>query len=56
MEMDDYMAYSYDLHPYKSVENARKMIKLRRHSRGIYEECCLKACTPEELRSYCGTR
>ncbi|CAL7933442.1 unnamed protein product [Xylocopa violacea] len=56
MEVDNYMTYSYDLHPYKSIENARKMLRSRRNSRGIYEECCLKPCMIEELKSYCGSR
>ncbi|KAG6794764.1 LIRP-like [Apis laboriosa] len=57
MEMDDYMAfYGYDLYPYKSIKNAKKMIRFRRNSKGIHEECCLKSCTTEELRSYCGAR
>ncbi|CAK9833458.1 unnamed protein product [Anthophora retusa] len=53
MEMDDYMAYNYDLYPYKSIENARRMLRFRRDSQGIHEECCLKSCSKEELRSYC---
>ncbi|XP_076390242.1 insulin-like peptide 2 [Megachile rotundata] len=55
MEMNDY-AFNYDIHPYKSIKNARKMLRFRRHSRGIYEECCVKSCSTEELRSYCGSR
>ncbi|OAD54936.1 hypothetical protein WN48_05816, partial [Eufriesea mexicana] len=56
IDINNYMAFSYDQHPYKSIKNARKMIKFRRNSRGIHEECCLKSCTKEELRSYCATR
>ncbi|KOC67243.1 LIRP protein [Habropoda laboriosa] len=56
MEMDDYMAYNYDLHPYKSIENARRMLRFRRNSPGVHEECCSKPCSTEEIRSYCGTR
>ncbi|KAK9300368.1 hypothetical protein QLX08_006910 [Tetragonisca angustula] len=57
MEMDNYMGYSYDLHSYlKSYKNAVEMIKFRRNTRGVHEECCLKSCTTEELRSYCGAR
>ncbi|XP_015434147.1 PREDICTED: LIRP-like [Dufourea novaeangliae] len=55
MVMDGY-AFINDLHPYKSIENARKMLRFRRNSRGVYEECCLKMCSTEELRSYCGSR
>ncbi|XP_078034207.1 insulin-like peptide 2 isoform X2 [Augochlora pura] len=51
-DMDSYL-YSNDVHPYKTVENAKKMLKVRRNPRGIYEECCLKSCTTEELRTYC---
>ncbi|KAL0882323.1 hypothetical protein ABMA27_000836 [Loxostege sticticalis] len=24
-----------------------------RHKRGLVDECCLKACTPEVIRTYC---
>ncbi|XP_031833052.1 insulin-like peptide 2 [Nomia melanderi] len=47
---------SNDFHPYKSIENAKKMLKVRRLSRGIREECCLGSCSMEELRSYCGSQ
>ncbi|XP_076160367.1 insulin-like peptide 2 [Ptiloglossa arizonensis] len=52
----DYNAFSNDMHPYKSIENARKMLRFRRNSLGIYQECCLKSCSTQELRSYCGSR
>ncbi|XP_076293279.1 insulin-like peptide 2 isoform X2 [Lasioglossum baleicum] len=42
-----------EMDPYKTVENAKNMLKTRRNRRGIYEECCVKSCTTEELKSYC---
>ncbi|XP_046143602.1 LIRP-like isoform X1 [Osmia bicornis bicornis] len=54
METDDY-AFNYDVHPYKSIKNARKMLRFRRYTKGIHEECCVKSCSTEELRTYCGT-
>ncbi|XP_076641825.1 insulin-like peptide 2 isoform X2 [Halictus rubicundus] len=42
-----------EMDPYKTVENAKKMLKTRRNPRGIYEECCLRSCTRDELSSYC---
>ncbi|XP_076240736.1 insulin-like peptide 2 [Calliopsis andreniformis] len=53
MEVDDYMLSNH-LIPYKTVENAKKMLRFQRNPRGIYEECCLRPCSTDELRSYCG--
>ncbi|XP_066602226.1 LIRP-like isoform X1 [Prorops nasuta] len=41
-----------------SPERANAMLsrfagRFRRESRGVYDECCVKACTTDELRSYC---
>ncbi|XP_076624222.1 insulin-like peptide 2 [Colletes latitarsis] len=54
MEMD--YGFNKDMHPYKSIESAKKMLRFRRNSLGIYQECCLKTCSTQELRSYCGSR
>nr|XP_033336465.1 LIRP [Megalopta genalis] len=52
-EMDSYLL-SNDIRPYKTVQNAKKMLRVRRNPRGIHEECCARSCTTEELKSYCG--
>lgn len=54
-DFNNYML-SNRLIPYKTIENAKKMLRFRRDSQGIYEECCLKPCTTEELQSYCASR
>ncbi|XP_049825487.1 uncharacterized protein LOC109597751 isoform X1 [Aethina tumida] len=40
-----------------SKESARSMLSRgRRKKRGVYNECCEKACSHEELRNYCAPR
>ena len=63
MDLDDY-AYNYDDgFPFRSRENAHAMMgrlgyneRFRRDSRGIHDECCVKACTIDELISYCAKK
>ncbi|RZC34625.1 Insulin domain containing protein [Asbolus verrucosus] len=44
--------------PYRSKVNARSLITHygRRRRRGVFNECCEKPCSHEELSSYCGSR
>ncbi|KAK2580605.1 hypothetical protein KPH14_007723 [Odynerus spinipes] len=62
MEMDDY-PFGYDeSYPFRSAVTANAMMgrfagrRFRRESRGVYDECCAKACSIQELTSYCGRR
>ncbi|XP_030372144.1 probable insulin-like peptide 3 [Scaptodrosophila lebanonensis] len=34
-------------------ESAAQLMKTRRRRFGVSDECCLKACTFQELKSYC---
>lgn len=60
MEMDDY-PFAYDeSYPFRSAVTANAMMgrfagtRFRRESRGVYDECCVKPCSIQELTSYCG--
>ncbi|KAG7210233.1 hypothetical protein KM043_011782 [Ampulex compressa] len=61
MEMNDYPLRIDELYLLKSPSSAKEMMfprareRFRRQSRGIYEECCVKACALEELKTYCGS-
>lgn len=56
--------YSADLaseevaYPYRKKSEATSMIgsytRRKRYNHGVYNECCQKSCTEEELSSYCG--
>ncbi|CAL1683663.1 unnamed protein product [Lasius platythorax] len=62
MEVADYPSYGYSSYlPFLTSAKARGMLdgslagrRFRRQSRGIHEECCINACTINELSSYCG--
>lgn len=45
-------------YPFHSRSNAATLVpgSLRRHTRGVYDECCRKSCTIQEMVSYCGSR
>ncbi|XP_001601730.2 LIRP [Nasonia vitripennis] len=59
MEMDDYPFNYDDSYPFRSRAVANAMMgrfgagRFRRDSRGVHDECCLKSCTMNEMRSYC---
>lgn len=42
--------------PFRSKSNAASLVpgSFRRHTRGVYDECCRKSCTTQEMVSYCG--
>jgi hypothetical protein len=42
--------------PFRSKSNAATVVprSFRRHTRGVYDECCRKSCTVQEMASYCG--
>lgn len=44
--------------PFRSRSNAASLVpgSFRRHTRGVYDECCRKSCTIQEMVSYCGRR
>ena len=46
--------------PFISSEKAHQVLPspevFQRKLRGIYDECCAKPCTINELKSYCGTK
>lgn len=59
-DLDDYSYYDDAAYPFRSRETARSMLarlgyngRFRRITRGIHDECCVKPCTVDELRSYC---
>lgn len=45
-------------YPYKSKQAASSLITgfRRRRKRGVFNECCEKPCSHEELSTYCGSR
>ncbi|XP_029163217.1 LIRP isoform X3 [Nylanderia fulva] len=61
MEMAD---YPYEPPPFLPRARARGMLdrvfggnkRYRRQTRGIHEECCLNACSMNELATYCGSQ
>ena len=44
--------------PFRSRSNAATLVpgSFRRYTRGVYDECCRKSCTIQEIASYCGRR
>lgn len=42
--------------PFRSRSKAVTVVpgSFRRHTRGVYDECCRKSCTIQEMASYCG--
>ncbi|KAG8225997.1 hypothetical protein J437_LFUL003056 [Ladona fulva] len=43
--------------PFRPKASAKVLIgSFRRQKRGVYDECCRKSCTVNELTSYCGRR
>ncbi|PNF39787.1 Locusta insulin-related peptide [Cryptotermes secundus] len=42
--------------PFRSRSKAVTAVpgSFRRHTRGVYDECCRKSCTIQEMASYCG--
>lgn len=38
--------------PFISKQKARQVV-FHRQTRGVYDECCVKGCSMDELRSYC---
>ncbi|GFG29359.1 hypothetical protein Cfor_01239 [Coptotermes formosanus] len=44
--------------PFRSRSNAATLVpgSFRRHTRGVYDECCRKSCSIQEIASYCGRR
>lgn len=45
-------------YPYRKKTEATAMLgsytRRKRYTHGVYNECCQKSCTEEELSSYCG--
>lgn len=44
--------------PYRSRSKAAALLSgsFRRYTRGVTDECCKKACTIPELKTYCSIR
>jgi len=44
--------------PFRPRSDAATLVSgsFRRHTRGVYDECCRKSCTIQEIASYCGRR
>jgi insulin len=42
--------------PFRSRSNGATIVprSFRRQTRGVYDECCRKSCTVQEIASYCG--
>ncbi|XP_015188910.1 PREDICTED: LIRP-like [Polistes dominula] len=60
MEIADYPFGFDDSYPFRSAVTANAMMgrfagrRFRRESRGVYDECCVKPCSIQELATYCG--
>nr|SOX29888.1 Insulin-like Peptide 2 (ILP2) [Blattella germanica] len=45
-------------YPFRSRSSASALVSgsFRRRTRGVYDECCRKSCSIQEMASYCGKR